>query len=292
MAGSGSPWEWHLHLGGYLVAIALGAAYVTALRRLGGSHGAGSRPGPSIDQALRFGSALVVLAAATTWPMADLARHWSLLGHMAQTSLLVLVVPPLLLTGMPRWLIEVATRPPRVDALMRALARPGVAVVVFNAVVVASLVPAVVNLEARSAATTAAFLALLLAAGIVLWVPALRTLPGPPHLSTAGRVGYLFLQSVLPNIPSVIFIFASHPIYAVFAAHARAIGISAHVDQQLAGALAKLLGITVLWGAAAVVLVRAQRAEDEGRDPDPLTWDDVERELRRLDRPPRRTDAS
>ncbi|MGH9208374.1 MAG: hypothetical protein ACRD1G_17770, partial [Acidimicrobiales bacterium] len=73
--------------------------------------------------------------------------------------------------------------------------------------------------------------------------------------------------------------------------HSPVLGLAPLTDQRLAGALAKLVGIAVLWGAAAAILVRAQRAEEAGMDPDPLGWDDVERELRRLDRRPGRTEA-
>ncbi len=291
VAVGGPPWTWEPHAVGWVVIAAMAVAYTVALRRLGPAHAAGG-PSSTGRHIASFVGGLVALGLALTWPVVDLARSWSLLIHMIHLSLIALVAAPLVLLGLPRWLVDLATRPVGVDAAVRRITSPLVATVIFNSVIIASLLPPVMELAARSAGVSACVDVVVFAAAVVMWTPALRLLPGPPQLSSAARVGYLFVQSILPNFPALIFIFAHHPIYAPFAHGARvALGISALADQQLAGVVAKLVGICILWGAAAVILVRAQRAEDAGADPDPLTWDDVERELRRLERRPRRSDA-
>lgn len=254
------------------------------------------RPGPPGLRAARtelgcFGAGVAVLALAVTWPVADLARHWLLLAHLTQQVLLLLVIPPLLLLGLPRWLITAATQPPPVDALLRRLTNPVVASVVFTAAAVVALLPPVVDAEAASGWVTGGVLVGLGIAGTVMWLPVLRVLPGHRHLSTVGRSGYLFVQSLLPNFPALVLIFSKHSLYPAFA-HAAHLGLSPVADQQLAGVAAKVLGIVILWGAAGAILIKAQQAEEAGLDPDPLTWDDVEVELRRLERRPRRTDAT
>jgi cytochrome c oxidase assembly factor CtaG len=87
----------------------------------------------------------------------------------------------------------------------------------------------------------------------------------------------------------VVFIFARHPLYAAFAHAHRAIGLSALADQQVAGVVAKVGTLPVLWTAAYRALARAQRAEQRGAEADePLYWDDVERALERTARAERR----
>lgn len=278
-----SPWAWHPHPFAWAVVVALAVAYVTALRKLGPVH-APPRPVCTRRQVTCFSFGLLALAVATTWPIADLAAHWSLLAHMFDLSLLALAAAPLLLLGLPRWLVGLATQDATFDSVIRRLTRPWTATLVFNAAVVGSLVPAVISAGNRYAAVFIAVQLVVFLAATVMWIPALRLLPGPNQMSTGGRIGYLFLQSVLPNFPALIYIFANHPIYATFAAGAPVFGLSGMTDQQLAGAVAKLCGISVMWGAAAIILVKAQKAEEEGLDPDPLTWEDVESELKRLDR--------
>ncbi|MGH9074434.1 MAG: cytochrome c oxidase assembly protein, partial [Acidimicrobiales bacterium] len=278
------PWTWSPHPLAWVV-VALGAAgYVAALRRLGPLHaplGKVVTPG----QVAAFSGALLALGLALSYPVADLARHTSAMAHVVQQLLLVLAVPPLALLGLPRWLLALATRSPRAEGALRAATHPAVAFVVFNAALVCAWVPPVVAAEAGSQGAADGVHLLLLCAGFVMWIPATRLVPGPRPLSAAARVAYLFAQSVVFNFPALILIFATRPLYAVYAHNVRqAIGIGPVADQQLAGAIAKFIGFAVLLGAVALILHHGWRAEEAGEDPDPLLWDDVERELRRLER--------
>lgn len=284
----GGPWTWSPHPLAAATVVAGALGYAVALRQWGPRHAPSGRvvaPG----QAVAFAGGMLALGLALTWPVADLARRTSATAHVVQQLLLVLAVPPLVLLGLPRWLLAFLTRPPGADAVVRRLTHPVAALVVFNAAVIAAWVPPVIDAEARSGITDAAVHSLLLIAGFVMWAPAMRVVPGVRTLSTAGRIGYLFAQSVVFNFPALILIFAAHPLYPVYAAHVRALGISPVADQQLAGATAKIIGVVVLLGAVGLVLNRAQQAEEAGMDPDPLLWDDVERELRRLERRPKGT---
>lgn len=284
----GGPWTWSPHPLALAVTLAGAAGYAVAVRRLGPHHAvAGHVVAPG--QAVAFAGGLTAFGLALSWPVAELARHTSATAHVVQQLLLVLAVPPLVLLGLPRWLLALLTRPPRAEAVLRRLTHPVAALVIFNAAVVAAWLPPVIEAEARSGLVDGAVHALLLVAGFLMWAPAVRLVPGVRTLSTAGRIGYLFAQSVVFNFPALILIFAAHPLYPVYASHVRALGLSPVADQQLAGATAKIVGVLVLLGAVGLVLNRAQQAEEAGMDPDPLLWDDVERELRRLERRPKGT---
>jgi putative membrane protein len=285
------------------VIVGLVAGYVYLLRTWGGAEP--STVGPesvaepprlaggttSSRQRASFGAGLVILLLALTWPLADLADS-SLLARMTQRSLLLLVVPPLLLMGLPRWLVNRLTRPALVDSILGFLTRPVVATVLFNAAVVASFLAPAINGEARSGAIAAGISLGLLVVATIMWMPALRTIPGERYLSTGGRAGYLMIQAILPSFPALVFIFARHPLYSAYAHAPTTLGLAPLLDQQVAGALAKVVGLGILLGAAGFFLFRWHQAEETGSDPDPLLWDDVERELRRLERRSRRTDST
>jgi putative membrane protein len=281
---------------GWVVVIGLAAGYVYLLRSskdtdvaLTGTERAHGQTA-SRRQQMSFGVGLLVLLIALDWPLAELADS-SLLARMAQRSLLLLVAPPLLLLGLPRWLIGRLTRPAIVDNVLGFLTQPVVATLLFNAAVVASFLPAAINGEARSAAIAAGINLGLLAVAIIMWMPALRTIPGERHLSTGGRAGYLMVQAVLPTFPALVYIFAQHPLYTAYAHAPTTLGLSPLLDQQVAGALAKVAGLGILLGAAGFFLLRWHQAEETGADPDPLLWDDVEQELRRLERRSRKSDS-
>ena len=266
----GPLWAWHAHPLSWSLVVALGVLYLVGARRA-------AEPVPGREVVL-FGAGLALLYAFLDWPVADLAGR-SLLVHLAQQTVLLLAVPPLLLLGSRWWTARL--RPP---AAVRRVVSPAGATLVFNAVVIASFIPAVMNGVVRDSGAAAGMDLMLLLAGVVMWVPALQAVTGAGRpLSHAGRAAYLIVQSALPSFASLIFIFDRHAVYDVFRESARSVGLSPMADQQLAGALAKVVGLAILLGAAGAILLRGDATSEDGLPPGTLTWDDVERELRRLE---------
>jgi putative membrane protein len=273
------PFDWHLHLFWLLVFPAVVALYLWATGR--GEYRATGR------QRVLFVLGVVVLTGAVTWPLADLAVHWLLMALVLQRLLLTLAVPPLLVLGTPRALIARLTRPPAVDAVLRVAVRPASAVVIVTVVAVGTLTTGAVDLAARSDVARVGIEVLVLASGFVLWAPVLTELPGTPRLSAMARGGYLIVQSIVPSFLSIVWIFARHSLYPAYSHQGRVVGLSPLLDQQLAGFLAKLSTIAVLWTVAFVVMTRASTADLAGED-EPLLWSDVEREIERANRHDRR----
>ncbi len=290
MSASVGPWDVHGHALAWGILAALGASYlVMAASSVPGGEGASARA--NRGQVIRFSLAWVALAIAMTWPIDDLAQRWSLTARICQEALLALVVPPLLLSSLPRRSVIKMTSPHVVDTWMRRLTRPVTATVIFNGVILISLLRPSVALQARSAALHGLFNIALLVSGLIMWIPALGILPGAGRLSTAGRSAYLFIQSLLANVPAVIFNVSHRPIYAAYEHKAHPL-LPAILDQQLAGVVVKLAAIAILWGTAAAIWWGARRAKNRGQDPNPLRWEDVERELLRVERRPRRRSIS
>ncbi len=73
-------------------------------------------------------------------------------------------------------------------------------------------------------------------------------------------MAYLIVQSIVPSFLSVVWIFARRPLYPSYDHHATVLGMSPVLDQQLAGFLAKLCTIAVLWTVAFFVMTRAHAA--------------------------------
>jgi cytochrome c oxidase assembly factor CtaG len=225
---------------------------------------------------------------ALTWPVADLAAHWSLTALLFQRLLLTLAAAPLLVLALPSPLIAALTRPAPVDRALEVLTRPVVAVVVFTAIAVGTLLPPAVAAQASSGGVRFAVDVVLLFGGAVLWGPVLRHIPGASRPSPVGLAVYLFVQSVVPGFPSVIYVFSHHSLYPVFAHAHAAIGLSPVGDQQLAGVMAKVATLPVLWSVAWVALARGARQDTVGADTTVLTWAEVERQLERAERAEKR----
>jgi putative membrane protein len=284
--GGADPWAFEFHLPAWLGIGALGLAYALGLRHVARRAGRAGRP--SRRQLIQLACGLAALVVALTWPLADLAAHWSLTALVVQRLVLTLAAAPLLLMAAPAPLLGAITRPAPIDACLRALTRPVVAVVVFSVVAMGTLLTPAVAAQASSGWWRALTDLALVLAGWVLWAPAMRHLPGAHRTLAVGLAAYFFVQSVVPTFPAVIYVFARHPMYPGFAGVHQALGLSRIVDQQLAGVVAKVATIPVLWSAAWLALARAQRLEAASVDTEPLTWAEVERQLERAARAERR----
>jgi putative membrane protein len=239
-------------------------------------------------QRLQFLGALVALVVALTWPLADLATHWSLTALVLQRVILMLAAAPLLLLGLPYDVVGWLTRPAPVDALLTRCARPAVAVAVVTVLGVGSMLPVVVRGSANSAAVRGIVDVLVLVAGLVLWLPVLSRVPGVLRVRPVVRFVYLVFQAVVPAFLSFLYIFGRHPYYGTFLRSKQVVHLRPLNDQQVAGFVSKLSMLFVLLGTAAVVLARAPRddLEEEAQfgAHDPLVWADVERSFERADR--------
>jgi cytochrome c oxidase assembly factor CtaG len=270
------PFDWHLDLFWTLAIPALFAAYLVTTRSA--DRRATRR------QRVFFTLGVAALLVAFMWPLGDLAAHWSLLALVLQRLLLMLAVPPLLVAGTPRPILVRLTRPTAVDAVLRVIVKPVPAVCIVTVVAVGTLTTGVVSLAANSDAARVVIQIVVLLSGFVLWAPVLTELPGAQPLSAFGRGGYLIVQSIVPSFLSVVWIFARRSLYSSYDHRGTVLGMSPVLDQQLAGFLAKLCTIAVLWTVAFTLMTRSQVAAETGDDTEPLMWSDVQREIERADR--------
>jgi cytochrome c oxidase assembly factor CtaG len=227
--------------------------------------------------------ALFALFVVTVWPIGDLAASVSLSVATAQRLVIMLLVSPLLLLSLPTSVLGRLTRPAPVDFLVNKLAEPGVALAVVTVVGTATLASPVVDWGARSELGRDLILLVVLAVGLLLWVPALAVLPGTHRLSPAARAGYVFASALVVTSLSFVWIFAQHSLYPALHHQKALLHLSPLLDQQLAGFVAKLGCYVPMWWVAFVIFFHA---EDKGTpiEETPLHWADVERELLRVDR--------
>jgi cytochrome c oxidase assembly factor CtaG len=230
-----------------------------------------------------FAVACAAAVVALTWPVADLAAHWSLIALVTQRLILLMAVAPMLLLGLPYDLIQWVTRPAAVDTILVRLQRPPVAIATVTVIVIGSMTPLMVRAQASSFMARGAIDLAIVAAGLVLWIPVLGRIPGLPRAKPVVRFGYLVAQAVIPAFLSFVYIFSRRPLYPEFAHSHAAVGLRPLNDQQIAGFVSKLTMLFVLLIVGAVVLSRAPRSEEEF-DSDELVWADVERQFERVDR--------
>ncbi len=252
--------DWHLHPDVWLLFGSIVAAYLIAARRhLDTTGEATSRRSKTL-----FLTGMGVLWLGADWPVHDLAEGYLYSMHMTQHLLFTLVAAPLLIAGMPAWMLRVLFAPAPVRRVFRFVTRPLVALVIFNGVLLFTHWPAIVEASVGSEPIHLSLHVLIVASGLVMWWPVISPLPEMPSLSAPGQMIYLFLQSLAPTIPASFLTFGHTPLYPVYATFPRIWGMSALTDQLIAGLIMKLAGGLLLWTVIAVIFFRW--FEQEQRD--------------------------
>ena len=272
---------WHPHPDVWALVAVLAGGYWLALRRWGPRHVSPGDPAASRGQITSFFVGVLTIWIAADWPIHELSEERLLSVHMVQHLLITLVAPPLLLIGIPGWMLRSLLRPRWVLALTKRLARPLPALLLFNAFLAFSHWPVIVQAAVTSEVVHFGLHAVLVGTALLMWMPVLSPMFEIPRLRYPGQMLYLFAQSIVPTVPASFLTFAEGPIYAFYGLAAPLIGVDPVVDQRIAGLTMKLVGGLILWGFIAALFFRWNK-QDALTGSDQPAWQDVERRANRL----------
>jgi len=86
-------------------------------------------------QQVSFFSSLFVVFASLNGPLHDLSDTYLFSAHMVQHLLLTMLFPPLIIVGVPGWMLRPLLRNRIVSAIARRITRPMSCFVIFNLVI-------------------------------------------------------------------------------------------------------------------------------------------------------------
>ena len=121
---------WSLHPSVLIGTGILGALYFYGIGPSPPAHG---YPPASRWQVLSFVAALLFWCWSLNGPVHDLSDYYLFSVHMVQHLVLTLLFPPLLLAGIPAWLLRPLLAPAGCAPVARFLTRPWLAAVLFSA---------------------------------------------------------------------------------------------------------------------------------------------------------------
>jgi putative copper resistance protein D len=191
--------------------------------------------------------------------------------HMLQHLLIADLAAPLMLVGLrnpvlafflPRSVLVPLARAPRLRGAFRVLRRPLIALPLYALVLYGWHFAVFFEAAVRHPGVHALQHASFIAAGVLVWWPALE----PKRRRLRGelwKIGHILAARFLGMFLGMSFVLIREPVYAgVYGSGERALGLSAVHDQQLAGGMMVVLDILVMVFALAFFFLRAGQQHD------------------------------
>ncbi|MFX3624319.1 MAG: cytochrome c oxidase assembly factor CtaG [Ectobacillus sp.] len=166
-------------------------------------------------QQVYFVSGIVLLYLVKGGPV-DLLGHIAFSAHMTEMAIMYLVVPPLLLLGLPVWFLRYMLSFRSVEHILKIFARPLIALFIFNGLFSVYHLPVVFDFVKQSELWHPIFLAVIFFTSVMMWWPVLNPLREYQTLSEIKKIGYMFANGMLLTPACALIIFAKEPLFVTY----------------------------------------------------------------------------
>lgn len=208
-----------------------------------------------------FFASLAVTAAAVAGPLDRLAWERMFAAYIIEQILLYMLAAPLMLFGLPEWMIRPLLTRPWAARVTRFVSKPLVTFGAFTALFASIHYPPVCNAICHARPLFGPIRAALLAAGVLLWWPLLSPLP-ELTLSRPLQMLYLFLLLIPMTAVSAPITFSRSVVYS-WLQGPPVCGLSPLSDQQIGGILMWVGQGFIVLSAGAAVFMRWAQEEGE-----------------------------
>ncbi|MGD0074226.1 MAG: cytochrome c oxidase assembly protein [Candidatus Binataceae bacterium] len=243
-----------LHPSVFVGVLILAAIYVYAARR--------ARRPVTRGQAAAFAGAMITILFALDGPVDAFEDARSFSAHMFQHLILALVMPPLLLLGIPGWMLKPLVKPRPLAWIAGWVANPLVAFSIYNGFLVIMHFPVVFDIMCRNDDVHIAVHLILMAVGVIVWLPLLSPVPEMPRLSYPAQLLYLFAMLVPMAAVAAPITLADKVIYPWYLEGPHPFGLSPLADLVLGGLLLWVGAGFYFIGVFTVIFFRWARFDD------------------------------
>jgi len=181
-------------------------------------------------------------------------------AHMVEHLLLMMVVPPLLLCGLPAvpllrglptlvqiYLLSPILRIPFLRRIARWMVKPAVAWLAMNLTFLGWHVPAAYDFALEHENWHAVEHLCFLSASLLFWWCVVRPWPAAKHRLSWGILLYLVSADMVNTLLSAFLAFCGRPVYAYYLGHANPFHVSPLDDQTL--------GAVVMWVFGSIIFL-------------------------------------
>ncbi len=199
---------------------------------------------------------LAAMFGTLNGPIHDISDYYLFTGHMVQHLVLTFVTPPLLLLGVPGWMLRPAMAQPQVAALARFVTKPAHAFAIFNLTLAFWHLPPMYNSAMYYHEVHILQHLLFLTTAVLAWWPLLGSMPELPRLSYPGQMLYSFLMTLPMTVISIFIVYSDHVLYPAYASAPRLWGLNPLEDQRLGGLIMWIPGGLFFYLLTAVIFFK------------------------------------
>ena len=215
-------------------------------------------------QQVSFFSALLVVFASLNGPLHDLSDTYLFSAHMIQHLLLTMLFPPLIISGVPGWMLRPLLANRVIAAIAEKITRPIACFVIFNLVIAFWHLPVFYNAAMANHGIHIVEHLMFMGAAVLMWWPLASQLPELPRLSFPGQMLYCFLMIFPMSIIAIYISMAEQVLYPAYSAAPRISSLSPLDDQLLGGLIMWVPGGLIFIIIMTVIFFRwAARGQDD-----------------------------
>ncbi|GAC1362470.1 MAG: cytochrome c oxidase assembly protein [Ktedonobacteraceae bacterium] len=253
-----TQWNWQPSIiTGTIVIIAL---YLYAVGPLREKYYPGERLETGRAVAFLLGVYFIFLALVS--PIDELGDYYLFSAHMVQHLFLTIVGPPLMVAGLPGWLLQPLLKRRSLLRIGRFFTYPGVAFVLFNANFWLWHAPPLYDATLYDPTLHLLEHVSYIVTGVLYWWPVFSPLSeGWPRLSMGGQLLYIFLGG-MPTVLLGAGLTFTAPLYEPYIHAPRIWGLSPATDQQLGGLIMWVPANIAYIIVASVLFLRWMQSQD------------------------------
>ncbi len=211
-----------------------------------------------------LGSLFLLIALGP--PLDDWSYHFFSSVHMIQHLMLMFVVMPCWIKGVPAWVYDPLLRHRISRWALQTLPRVVPAFLLATLIIALWHWPAFYNLTLENQFVHALQHQFFMVAGFLFFWPLMSPVPESPQLSPPMKMVYLFLQTIPSGVIGAMITYASPGLYPhYYEAVQRPFGISVATDQQLGG-LVMWVGMNAIFLTMITVIFIKWAAEEERKE--------------------------
>ena len=267
-SGHAVGWDaWHFE-----PTVIAGAVIVVGLY-LRGLMLAGETPNPLRVASFALGSLAILVALVS--PL-DAAADWLLSMHMLQHVVLTTIGPPLVLLGLSPAMLRPLSESGLARRVLGSVTNPMVAGALFIINMWLWHIPPVYEAALTDLNLHVVMHIAFLGTGLLFWWPVVQPMPGLARVGEGARLLYLFVTGFPMGLLALMLVASGSPVYGYYETAPRLWGVSALIDQQIAGVIMGALGEAASFVAITFLFFRfldRDEAEAQGQAPAPKPLD-------------------